>query len=93
MESRTAYVETSLGTPGRWAGLADTAYGDLAAGGRRLLLLHGLTFDHRMWEPIAAALPAGQAALALDLHGHGRSPALDCHHMEEVVDALHEAVL
>jgi pimeloyl-ACP methyl ester carboxylesterase len=86
-------MEGALGRPGRWAGLAGTAYGDPAAGGRPLLLLHGLTFDRRMWDPIAAALPAGQAALSLDLPGHGRSPALKCHHVEEVVDVVHEAVL
>ena len=42
-----------------------------------LVLLHGLSFDRRMWEPALAALSAGdpgRQVLALDLPGHGDSP-------------------
>ena len=38
------------------------------------VLLHGLTFDHRMWDPVIGALPAGRRVLALDLPGHGETP-------------------
>ena len=57
------------------------------------MLLHGLTFDHRMWDPIIDALPANHSVLALDLPGHGDSPALGSHCLEDVVDTIHEAVL
>lgn len=42
-----------------------------------LVLLHGLTFDRRMWKPALAALrrrDPGRLVLALDLPGHGGSP-------------------
>jgi pimeloyl-ACP methyl ester carboxylesterase len=57
------------------------------------LFLHGLTFDHHMWDPAVAGLPAGARALALDLPGHGDAPALDRHHVEDVVSAVHAAAL
>ncbi|MGN6378272.1 MAG: alpha/beta fold hydrolase [Gaiellales bacterium] len=82
----------TFGERGRWGGLAGTLYGDPPSAGRPLLLLHGLTFDHRMWEPVAAAQPDDQPALALDLPGHGSSPALARHHMREVVAVVHKAV-
>jgi pimeloyl-ACP methyl ester carboxylesterase len=76
-----------------WAGLAGRRHGNLSASGRSLVLLHGLTFDHRMWDPIIDALPPNHAVLAFDLPGHGDSPALGSHYLEVVVDAVHEAVL
>lgn len=57
------------------------------------MLLHGLTFDRRMWDPIIEALPPSHSVLALDLPGHGDSPALGSHHLDVVVDAIHQAVL
>src|SRR5206468_2796987 len=39
------------------------------------------------------ALPADYFGLALDLPGHGGSPALARHDLESVVDAIHEAIL
>jgi pimeloyl-ACP methyl ester carboxylesterase len=77
----------------RWAGLTGRRRGELDASGRSLVLVHGLTFDHRMWDPIIDALPANHSVLALDLPGHGDSPALASHYLEDVVDAIHEAVL
>lgn len=77
---------------GRWAGLSGRAVGDLR-GGRPLVFLHGLTFDRRLWDPVIDRLPAGQGAIAFDLPGHGGSPALHRHHMDDVVDAVHLAVL
>ena len=57
-----------------------------------LVFVHGLTFDHRMWEPVLAALPPGRRALALDLPGHGGSPPRDAHDPEALADAIHETV-
>ena len=56
------------------------------------VLLHGLTFDHRMWDPVIGALPAGRRVLAPDLPGHGRTPMLPEPGLAPVVDAVHEAV-
>jgi pimeloyl-ACP methyl ester carboxylesterase len=36
--------------------------------------------------------PCHLTVLALDLSGHGDSPALRSHYLEVVVDAIHEAV-
>jgi pimeloyl-ACP methyl ester carboxylesterase len=76
----------------RWAGIAGRSHGDLAAPRRPLVFLHGLTFDHRMWDPVLAALPAGHPAIALDLPGHGDTPGLDSHRLDDVADAIHAAV-
>jgi pimeloyl-ACP methyl ester carboxylesterase len=43
-----------------------------------LVLLHGLTFDRSLWRPSLAELrriDPGRRVLALDLPGHGASPA------------------
>jgi pimeloyl-ACP methyl ester carboxylesterase len=77
----------------RWAGIAGRARGDFSAPRRPLVFLHGLTFDHRMWHPVLDALPAGLPAIAFDLPGHGNTPALESHRLDEVVDAIHDAVV
>ena len=60
-----------------------------------LVLLHGLTFDRRMWQPALAALrlrDPGRAVLALDLPGHGASPMqLPCD-LDDVAEAVAAAV-
>ena len=56
------------------------------------VLLHGLTFDRRMWEPVQGALPAGAEVLALDLPGHGATPPLPERGLEPVADWVHDAV-
>ena len=46
-----------------------------AAGGRRVLLLHGLQSSGATWWRIASALAeAGADVTAPDLRGHGASP-------------------
>jgi 2-succinyl-6-hydroxy-2,4-cyclohexadiene-1-carboxylate synthase len=45
------------------------------AGGRALVLLHGFTGDTTTWEPLRPDLRQHGATLAIDLPGHGRSPA------------------
>lgn len=50
--------------------------GDISgAGGRLLVLLHGLGTTREVWAPMIAAAgpPAGTRVLNLDLRGHGRS--------------------
>jgi len=73
--------------------LAGREHGDREAVGPGFVLLHGLTFDRRMWDPVLDALPVTRRALALDLPGHGGSPGLDEPGLAAVVDAVHEAVL
>jgi pimeloyl-ACP methyl ester carboxylesterase len=60
-----------------------------------LVLLHGLTFDHRMWLPAINALrtrdPERQV-LVLDLPGHGDSAMLAACDPEDVAAAVASAV-
>jgi pimeloyl-ACP methyl ester carboxylesterase len=87
-------ANTLAGSTGRtWSGLAGARRGEPTANGRAFVLLHGLTFDRRMWDPVLAALPSGHPVLTLDLPGHGASPALPSHRLELVVEAIHAAVL
>ena len=79
-------------SPGR-AGLAGRAHGDPSASGAPLVLLHGLTFDHRMWGPVLDALPSDQLAIAFDLPGHGDSAPLPHPGLAVAVEAIHQAVL
>jgi pimeloyl-ACP methyl ester carboxylesterase len=72
--------------------------GDLtgrADGRAPLVLLHGLTFDRRMWSPALAALgrrDPGRQALTLDLPGHGLSPDQPLCGPEDVARAVALAV-
>ena len=56
------------------------------------VLLHGLTFYYRMWDPVIDALPDGRTAIALDLPGHNGTPLLEEPGLAPVVDAIHNAV-
>ena len=61
-----------------------------------LVLLHGLTFDRRMWRPALAELETldpGRRALALDLPGHGDSPDAPSYSMAAIVERVHAAVV
>ena len=61
-----------------------------------LILLHGLTFDRAMWRPALAELATidpGRRVLAVDLPGHGRSPAWPSYDAEGVAEAVHRAAL
>jgi pimeloyl-ACP methyl ester carboxylesterase len=77
----------------RWATLSGRSHGERGARGCPIVLLHGLTFDHRMWGPMLALLPASHHALALDLPGHGASAPLSGGGLHPVVAAVHDAVL
>lgn len=83
---------TSTLLPRTWAGVAGDLHGDPDGGRRGFVLLHGLTFDRRMWDTVIDALPKDHPVLALDLPGHGDSPPLAAHGLEVVADAIHGAV-
>ena len=60
-----------------------------------LVLRHGLTFDCTMWWPALAELrqvDPGRRILAVDLPGHGQSPAWPCYDFEGIADQVHRAV-
>jgi pimeloyl-ACP methyl ester carboxylesterase len=42
-----------------------------------LVLIHGITENHRMWHPILHDLAAGREVLSVDLRGHGDSDHCD----------------
>jgi len=75
-----------------YAGLAATERPGAEPEAPAVVLLHGLTFDRRMWEPILDELPAAHRAIALDLPGHGGSPPFAARGLAAVVDAVHAAV-
>ena len=60
-----------------------------------LVLLHGLTFDRRMWRTTLAELETidpGRRAIAIDLPGHGDSPDAPSYTLEALVERVHAAV-
>jgi pimeloyl-ACP methyl ester carboxylesterase len=59
------------------------------------VLLHGLTFDRRIWQPVIDELRRAdpdRRVLSLDLPGHGGSPKQLPHSADRVVNLIHEAV-
>jgi pimeloyl-ACP methyl ester carboxylesterase len=61
-----------------------------------LVLLHGLTFDRRMWRPALTELESidpGRRALSLDLPGHGASPDSASYSLEAIVERVRAAVV
>jgi pimeloyl-ACP methyl ester carboxylesterase len=84
-----------LDTTTTFSGLAGTVRGSDDAL-PPFVFLHGLTFDRRMWEPVADALEEaqpGRRSLALDLPGHGDSPRRASYALEEVAAAVHDAIV
>jgi pimeloyl-ACP methyl ester carboxylesterase len=60
-----------------------------------IVLLHGLTFDRRIWSPIIDALRAmdpDRRVLAVDLPGHGASPSRLPHDVEHIVELVRETL-
>lgn len=86
-------LDTTEASRVRWGNLAGRPHGDRGATGRAFVFLHGLTFDHRMWDPVLDALPPSHRAVAFDLPGHGGSRALPRHDLEAVADTIHDAVI
>ncbi|MFN7671647.1 MAG: alpha/beta fold hydrolase [Planctomycetota bacterium] len=80
----------------RWIDAPATAHGRAArlavhatGKGPLAVLLHGYPLDHRMWDAVRHGELAGRRTLAaLDLRGHGDSPAAgdDAHAMERFAD-------
>jgi len=59
-----------------------------------LILLHGLTFDRTMWQPVLTELRAidpGRRVLAVDLPGHSGSPAWPSYDVEGMAGGIHRA--
>lgn len=75
-----------------YAGLAATERPGTDPGAPAFVLLHGLTFDRRMWEPVLDELPLAHRAIAFDLPGHGGSPSLGARGLAAVVEAVARAV-
>jgi pimeloyl-ACP methyl ester carboxylesterase len=60
-----------------------------------LVLLHGLSFDRRHWNPLLRELQErepGRRSLALDLPGHGASPVQDSYRIADVATQVHCAI-
>ncbi|GGP12962.1 alpha/beta hydrolase [Nonomuraea glycinis] len=60
-----------------------------------VVLLHGLSFDRRQWEPVLdelAIIDPDRRVVAFDLPGHGKSPARDSYQLDEVAAVVHQAV-
>jgi pimeloyl-ACP methyl ester carboxylesterase len=60
-----------------------------------LVLLHGLTYDRRLWGPALHELQTidpGRRVLNLDLPGHGESPRRASYMLQELAPLLHDAV-
>lgn len=82
------------GRPVMYAGLAGDEFGSPGATAS-LVLLHGLTFDRKMWGPAITALHAvdpDRHVLALDLPGHGGSEPMKSYALADVATALDQAV-
>jgi pimeloyl-ACP methyl ester carboxylesterase len=80
--------------PTSYAGLAADDFGR-SDNRPPLVLLHGLTFDRRMWRAAIAELDAidpDRRVLAFDLPGHGDSPDSTTYSTEALVERIHSAV-
>jgi pimeloyl-ACP methyl ester carboxylesterase len=78
----------------RFAGLAGDSLGEDDQRSP-LVLLHGLTYDRRLWGPALRelrTLDPGRRVLNLDLPGHGESIRRDSYAMEELAPLIREAV-
>ena len=55
------------------------------------MLVHGLTFDRRIWQPIIDRLGDSVTSLAIDLPGHGESQGEPVP-KQDVADQIHSLV-
>ena len=55
------------------------------------MLVHGLTFDRRIWQPIIDRLGDSVTSLAIDLPGHGESQGEPVP-MQDIADQIHSLV-
>jgi len=56
----------------------------LSGSGPLLVLIHGITEDHRSFDPLLPLLEQHYRVLAVDLRGHGDSPAADDYPLDEM---------
>jgi pimeloyl-ACP methyl ester carboxylesterase/predicted ester cyclase len=94
MATRNAAPSASVPAQITVAGMAADLYGS-ADERPPLVLLHGLTFDRRIWRPVLvhlARLDPGRQILSLDLPGHGESPSQLPHSAQHTVGLIHQAV-
>lgn len=85
---------STSGQPVTYAGLRAERHGG-SDGRPPLVLLHGLGGSRHEWGPLVRALEVrdpGRSVLAFDLPGHGDSPLLDRHGLDDVAAAVHRAV-
>ena len=52
-------------------------YYEVSGDGRPIVLIHGVTFDHTMWDPQISHFQERYRVLAYDVRGHGRSEGSD----------------
>lgn len=57
-----------------------------------VVLIHGWTCDHTLWEPQSAALSQRYRVLAVDLPGHGRSEPAPDYAMRRFARAVHAVI-
>ncbi|WP_213814091.1 alpha/beta fold hydrolase [Glaciihabitans sp. dw_435] len=69
--------------------LSESLHSERFGSGRPLVLVHGLGSSWLNWTPVLTALAAEREVIAIDLPGHGRSPALAG---EVTVDTVTDAV-
>ncbi|MFF7212952.1 alpha/beta fold hydrolase [Streptomyces sp. NPDC008238] len=82
------------GAPSTYAGLRAERHGE-PDGRPPLVLLHGLSYDRHRWGPLLRelrALDPARGVLVVDLPGHGQSPPLDRHGLDDVAGVVHRAV-
>ena len=70
------------GSGGSWA------YERYGAHGPLVVMVHGMMFDHKMWQPVATDLARDHTVVAVDLPGHGQSPQREQCSWPALVDEL-----
>lgn len=65
---------------------------DERGAGTPVVFLHGLGSNRRRWDPIIEQLPVSWRCVAVDLPGHGESPAEGCD-TASALGAVHELVV
>ena len=74
-EGTTVEISQDLPSPTLIRAVADKSACDMAAAGRRLLLLHGNPLTHVSWHAVAPRLAERFHVVAADLRGYGDSSA------------------
>jgi pimeloyl-ACP methyl ester carboxylesterase len=64
---------------------------DIAGTGTPVVLVHGLTFDRRTWQPIIDRLGDSVTSLAIDLPAHGESKGEPLP-LQDVAEQIHDLV-